>query len=310
MNKTSTEQPLTIGIIGLGAIGCLISSQLPKNSKVLALPRNTHQDSIQFELTSPNGHSIGGRDTTQYYQWPIWKNEKLDVLLVCCKASQSLQALQQWNKAIHSDTQIVLLQNGFGQHSLFIEKFPNNPLFAASTTEGAFRSQPEAVTHAGIGQTQWGFYSGTHAAFKLPLASLQGNHSWSDNIKQVLLDKLAINAVINPLTVKYQCKNGELLTQPEAFAELIELCKETELFFEKIQLPLSFDLFEKAQFIAKLTANNVSSMLQDTKNKQPTEIDFINGYLLRKAIEHDIKLPISTSLVDLIKSYEAEKKIC
>ena len=124
------------------------------------------------------------------------------------------------------------------------------------------------------------------------------------------MDKIAIDAVINPLTVKYQCKNGELLTQPEAFAELIELCKETELFFEKIQLLLSFDLFEKAQFIAKLTANNVSSMLQDTKNKQPTEIDFINGYLLRKAIEHNIKLPISTSLVDLIKSYEAEKKIC
>ena len=77
-----------------------------------------------------------------------------------------------------------------------------------------------------------------------------------------------------------------------------------------MQLPLSFDLFEKAQLIAKLTANNVSSMLQDTKNKQLTEIDFINGYLLREAIEHNIKLPISTSLVDLIKSYEAEKKIC
>lgn len=308
MNKTSYETPLTIGIIGLGAIGCLISSQLPANSKVLALPRNPNQKTVCFQLNTPSKSGLDFK--SNHYQWPVWKDEHLDILLVCCKASQGIEALQQWQSAINPETQIVLLQNGLGQHQLIAQMFPQNPLFAASTTEGAFRSQTHQVTHAGIGQTQWGLYSGKGESFKLPLEQLTGEHFWSDQIKQVLLDKLAINAVINPLTVKYQCKNGDLLNQPEAFSELKALCKETEDFFHKINRATNFDLFEKACVIAELTANNYSSMLQDVRNKRLTEIDFINGFLVSEAMIKDIKLPISESLIKHVKSYEHEKKVC
>jgi len=296
--------PLKIGIIGLGAIGCLISSQLPSICKIYALPRktNNHANNISFQLHSENN--------SQTYQWPIWQGEMLDIVLVCCKASQCEQALQQWHTAIGPETQIVLLQNGLGQHDSLSETFPYHAIFAASTTEGAFRSPPNLITHAGIGQTQWGFYGGEAQEFKLPLALLKGDHHWADNIQQVLLDKLAINAVINPLTVKYQCKNAELLSHAQAFSDLKLLCEETETFFHSMGWPLSFKLFEKAQMIAQLTANNFSSMLQDVKNDRLTEIDFINGYLLNKATENNLTLPLSQSLVQLIKSHEPEKKIC
>jgi len=296
--------PLKIGIIGLGAIGCLISSQLPSTCKIYALPRKTNNPStyISFQLNREK--------KKQTYQWPIWQGEGLDIVLVCCKASQCDQALQQWHAAIGSDTQIVLLQNGLGQHDNLRKTFPHHAIFAASTTEGAFRSSPNLITHAGIGQTQWGLYGGEVQEFKLPLASLKGEHQWADNIQQVLLDKLAINAVINPLTVKYQCKNGELLTHAQAFSDLTLLCEETEMFFHSMTWPLSFNLFEKSQLIARLTANNFSSMLQDVQNKRSTEIDFINGYLLNKATVSNLTLPLSQSLVELVKSHESEKKVC
>ncbi len=308
MNKTSYEASLAIGIIGLGAIGCLISSQLPKNSKVFALPKNPVQKSICFQLDTPA--DFGANTESHSYEWPIWQDENLDILLVCCKASQTIQALDQWRAAIGPKTQIVLLQNGLGQHQLVAKTFPKNTLFAASTTEGAFRSEINKVTYAGIGQTQWGFYSGVEEPLKLPLELLQGNHYWSANIKQTLLDKLAINAIINPLTVKYQCKNGELLTQKEAFSELKLLCIEVDEFFNNIGYSISFDLFEKSQLIAQLTANNYSSMLQDIQNKRLTEIDFINGYLLNEAAKNNMNLPISESLVKLVKSYEHKNKVC
>lgn len=304
MTKTSSTASLNIGIIGLGAIGCLISSQLPSASKIYALPRktNNHSASISFQLRRENNN--------QTYQWPIWQDEVLDIVLVCCKASQCDQALQQWHTAVGPETQIVLLQNGLGQHDTLRRAFPHNSIFAASTTEGAFRSQPNLITHAGIGQTQWGFYGGEAQELKLPLALLEGDHQWANNIQQVLLDKLAINAVINPLTVKYQCKNGELLTHTQAFNDLTLLCEETEIFFHSMGWPLSFKLFEKAQLIAQLTANNFSSMLQDVQNERSTEIDFINGYLLNKATENNLALPLSQSLVELVKSHESEKKVC
>lgn len=302
MKQTSNNFPLNIGIIGLGAIGCLISSQLPKSANVFALPRNAQPQQFSFQLISDQ--------RSQNYHWPVWQGEPLDIVIVCCKASQCQQALQQWHSAINPKTQIVLLQNGLGQHENVAKSFPINTLFAASTTEGAFRSQPDIVTHAGKGQTQWGFYGGIEQELKLPILALKGDHIWTKDITQVLLDKLAINATINPLTVKYQCKNGELLSQANSLSDLEALCEETEQFFKKMNWPLSFSLFEKAQLIAQLTANNFSSMLQDVKNKRPTEIDFINGYLLNKAIENNLQLPISQSLVNLVRSYELEKKVC
>ena len=302
MKKTSNESPLNIGIIGLGSIGCLISSQLPKSANIFALPRKSNRLSYSFQLIRDNEY--------QNYHWPIWQGEPLEIVILCCKASQCQQALQQWRSAIHSETQIVLLQNGLGQHEHVAKLFPKNTIFAASTTEGAFRSQPDIVTHAGKGQTQWGLYSGMEQALKLPISSLKGEHAWTEDITQVLLDKLAINATINPLTVKYQCKNGELLSQSDYLSDLKALCEETEHFFQKMHWSLSFNLFEKSQLIAQLTANNISSMLQDVKNNRPTEIDFINGYLLNKAAKNNLQLPLSQSLVNLVKSYELEKKIC
>jgi 2-dehydropantoate 2-reductase len=294
--------PLNIGIIGLGAIGCLISSQLPVSAKIFALPRNSKSQNHSFQLIVDN--------QSEHYHLPVWQGKPLDIVILCCKASQCQQALQQWQSAISQGTQIVLLQNGLGQHAELLKTFPHHAIFAASTTEGAFRSQPDIVTYAGKGQTQWGFYGGVEQKFKLPLSSVKGDHYWTDNITQVLLDKLAINATINPLTVKYQCKNGELLSQPNALSDLKALCEETEYFFQKMDWTISFSLFEKSQLIAKLTANNFSSMLQDVKNQRQTEIDFINGYLLNKATESGIELPLSQSLINLVKSYELEKKVC
>lgn len=306
MKNTSNESSLNIGIIGLGAIGCLISSQLPKDIRLFALPKKATPSYFSFELMNDQ--------VSQHYDLPIWKDEPLDIVMVCCKASQCAQALQQWGSAINPTTQIVLLQNGLGQHDMATRYFPNNSIFAASTTEGAFRSlnndNSYIVTYAGKGQTQWGFYGGQKNALRLPLSALQGHHTWTDNIQQVLLDKLAINAIINPLTVKYHCQNGELLSQADSLSDLKALCEETEQFFHKMHWALSFDLFDKSQSVAQLTAKNYSSMLQDIKNHRSTEIDFINGYLLNVAITNNFTLPLSQSLINLVKSYELEKKVC
>lgn len=306
MKNTSNDSTLNIGIIGLGAIGCLISSQLPKDINLFALPRNAKQPFFSFELICDQ--------TSQHYNFPVWEDEPLDIVMVCCKASQCEQALQQWSSAISQSTQIVLLQNGLGQHGIAAQHFPNNTIFAASTTEGAFRSlnnnSSYVVTHAGKGQTQWGFYGGQKDALRLPLSAMQGHHNWTDNIQQVLLDKLAINAIINPLTVKYHCQNGALLSQANSLSDLKALCEETEQFFRNMHWSLSFDLYDKSQSVAQLTAKNYSSMLQDIKNHRSTEIDFINGHLLNVAIANDLKLPLSQSLINLVKSYELEKKVC
>jgi len=296
LNVSSLATPSSssaIGILGLGSIGCLIASQISSSVKCYALARG---NSSHFNFTLHNG------DLSTKFELPAWQGESLNILLVCCKAPQCLSALQEWQRALKSNTQIVLLQNGFGQQDEIHQLYPDNALFAASTTEGANRISREHIQYAGKGTTQWGYYAGPKEDLKLDLSRLSGTHIEQDNIKQILLDKLAINAVINPLTVIYDCPNGELLTNKKAYSEFKALCFEIQDFYNQMQWSLSFELLQRATSIAQATQHNISSMLQDVRNHQVTEIDYINGYLVNKAIENNIPVPINQLLHSKIKS--------
>jgi 2-dehydropantoate 2-reductase len=298
--KSVNNGSLNIGIIGLGAIGCLLSSQIPRSFNVFALPSNPNLHDINFEIDE-NGQS-------SRYSVPVWRDEMLDVIIICCKATQCLAALNLWQDAINDQSQIVLLQNGMGQHQFVVSSLPNNTIFSASTTEGAFKKNAQQIVHAGKGLTFWGYYSGPPGTSKTPLkldiVQLKGQHKWHNAIEEVLLAKLALNSIINPLTVKYDCHNGDLVNNPKILKELEYLCIETEVFFTEMQWTLDFDLTERVKTVAKLTAGNRSSMLQDIQAQRETEIDYINGYLLNKANEIDHNLPLHQRLFNNIKSLQ------
>jgi len=297
-NVQLNKSPLNIGIVGFGAIGCLLGSQILPNINIFALPSDPELTTVHFQINEEDHH--------KQFSFPVWQGEILDVIIICCKATQCHLALDLWQNAISKDSQIVLLQNGMGQHDQVKSRFPNHVIFAASTTEGAFRKDKHTVIHAGQGITQWGFYSAKNkslnTALKLDISLFKGNHQWSNNIESVLIAKLALNAIINPLTVKYNCHNGALVHEPKIVEELKSLCDETEAFFRAMQWSLDFNLTEKVLSIAQLTARNSSSMLQDIRARRETEIDFINGYLLKQANTINYSLPHHQELFNFIKS--------
>ena len=104
------------------------------------------------------------------------------------------------------------------------------------------------------------------------------------SIQQPLLLKLAINCVINPLTALNQCQNGKL--------QAIEFQSQIDLIIKELQqvIPLleptwthtAETLKESIMRVVIATADNYSSMAQDVKFKRETEIDFINGYIVRE----------------------------
>jgi 2-dehydropantoate 2-reductase len=298
--RSQNNSSLNIGIVGLGAIGCLLRSQIPQDFNVFALPSNPNLNDVNFQIDE-NGQS-------SQYSVPVWHDEILDVIIICCKATQCLAALDLWQDAINDQSQIVLLQNGMGQHQIVASSLPNNTIFSASTTEGAFKKSAQHIVHAGQGITHWGYYSGPSEGSKTPLkldiSQLKGQHEWHNTIEDVLLAKLALNSIINPLTVKYDCHNGDLIKNPDRLKELEDLCKETDVFFTKMQWTLDFDLTDRVKTVAKLTAKNRSSMLQDIHAHRKTEVDYINGYLLNKANKISHHLPLHQKLFDHIKSLQ------
>lgn len=125
-----------------------------------------------------------------------------------------------------------------------------------------------------------------------------------NNIRAELWRKLAVNCAINPLTALLDCPNGELRQHPDRVALI---CREVAAVIEREGYHTSeSDLRYYVDRVIESTAENISSMLQDIRAMRHTEIDYITGYLLKRARAHGITVAENSRLFELVKRKESE----
>lgn len=224
-------------------------------------------------------------------------------LLVCTKAQDTLNAISAYAPRLTPDCTVVLLQNGMGVAEVIHRHYPQLRLLQASTTEGAFRRGDFHIVHAGRGETRLGDIPGistvseSHArAVATSLSFPPVEVVYCDAMTEILWRKLAINCAINPLTVVYQCRNGELLDNPTALQRMHTVVDEVLTVARRLGIDLGSDLHQQVVAVASATALNRSSMLQDVEAGRSTEIDYISGYLCRQARELGEDTPESAAL--------------
>jgi len=226
-------------------------------------------------------------------------------LLVTTKAYDTLSALQSISHVLTSYSVITVMQNGLGQHERINQAFPQLPLMIGITNQGAYRKAPFHLVHAGHGPTWLGCLPGQRQTVyrnqAADLLALDIPAFWDEDISTRMWIKLAVNCVINGLTVVHQCRNGEILAT-ELRARIVRLCDEIESVLTEV-LPgsESLKLFDDVVQIAEATRNNISSMRQDVLKGRKTELDYINGYLCSQAELHNIDAPENRALLDELR---------
>jgi 2-dehydropantoate 2-reductase len=234
--------------------------------------------------------------------------ENVNLLLVTTKAGDTLSALSDWLPRIPEDTPIVLFQNGLGSQQAVAERWPERPVLAASTTEGANRPSQDVLVHAGVGDTWVGALTAAakgqigHVVQQLAVTGLR-THT-EDSILHRLWQKLVINAGINPFTALLDCSNGDILGSSFYQQSIGGLCEEIALLLqaETLERVTPRLLQERIEAVANSTAGNTSSMRADVNAGRNTEIDFINGYLVQCGQQHGIATPVNQMLVDRVKA--------
>jgi 2-dehydropantoate 2-reductase len=229
-------------------------------------------------------------------------------LILPVKAYQVMTVLQQLAPFIQPNHIIVLLHNGMGTIEQVKERLPNNPLIAATTSYGAIKHNANTLLETGLGQTHLGWIGTVDTTLKQSieplLSALLPPSNWHQDISLALWKKLAINAVINPLTAIHNLKNGELVDIKYS-ANISNVCFEISRVMEALDYSIdSTELFVNVQQVITATANNYSSMHQDIKFKRRTEIEFINGYITAKATQLNIKVPHNQRLLEQIRQLE------
>jgi 2-dehydropantoate 2-reductase len=297
-------------ILGAGAIGSLWAHWLKDRAQVIVKDNNNRQSVrkllIEKTFVEPNTQE---HSTISCVSANNIKTA-LSYLLICTKAQQTLSAVSALN--IHPQATIVLLQNGLGVYDNLKKKFPEANIFSASTTHGAWRKTPTHIVHAGQGSTWLGSLDTAISKQQIDLCAQDLSNDQetiiSDlHIEKRLWKKLAINCAINPLTLIYECKNGELLRNSQYHMELKNLCKELDLVLRaKKILAADESILQTVEEVADQTANNFSSMLQDRQHKRSSEIEYIQGYLCQQALALAIPVPENQKLLTTIRKIEAQ----
>jgi 2-dehydropantoate 2-reductase len=129
----------------------------------------------------------------------------------------------------------------------------------------------------------------------------------SNNIMEHVYGKLLVNAVVNPLTALFRVKNGELPADPFRFRLMKALFHETLAVLQASGMRTDGGEWDRLLDVVRRTAENRSSMLADVEAGRPTEIDAINGGVVRLAREAGAAAPLNAAVAALIGAIGPEK---
>ncbi len=132
---------------------------------------------------------------------------------------------------------------------------------------------------------------------------------------QLQLEKLAANAVLNPLTALLNVPNGALLKSRDiAMVERLLLAEVSLVIrglpelegIPNVQMRFSATRLEQvANLVTRRTAQNSSSMREDLRHGKKPEVDYINGYIVKRGEEQGIQCALNFMLMQLIKGKDA-----
>lgn len=318
-----------IYIIGAGAIGSLIGSGLTRKfgKKAIVL---VDVDLEHINAINKFGLKIfdqGGKDShletldINIVTGDSIDKSKLENVILATKSYSNEEAL----KGLRKDIPLLVLQNGYDER---LNEFPN----AVRGVEFGFAckvKEPGYVFNAVKGKYVLGGLSGLTTAVANWAAILNESGikaDMKDDIDGFIWSKLLINASLNPVSAIKKC----------SFKKLIE-CDESRELFKKLYTEsypvvkrkvdelnqklgsfigppnIANWLFKKpgpSDFILKRIADKFgeveSSMLQDVRKNRPTEIDYINGAIIKLAKQYGIETPTNEWIFEEIKNYELQ----
>ncbi len=210
------------------------------------------------------------------------------------------------------DASFLLLMNGMGNREAFSSLgLSSHRVFEGITSFGVKFSEDGSIELKGKATTVLEHAIGEsermriffqerfqEKGFEMEFAADFRKHQWN---------KLIVNAVINPITAITCEKNGIILSaiMQSTVESIVKECIDVA---RREAIPLDEEgALENVRSVASKTALNTSSMLQDRLRGRRTEIDSINGYVVRLAKKHGFSLPVNEALCALVRSIEGKE---
>ena len=302
---------MKITIIGPGALGLLLATNLVRaKNEVWLLDNNGERakwlssDGIRLEGLSGNCKAkvsaVTDPDQIGYS----------DMVIVCVRSYDTENALKGIKPLLDDNTYILSLQNGLGNLQVISELVDTNRIISGVTSHEATLVSDGHIRHTAKGNTVIGQENRRLSGALREISSVFNKAGFatklSKDINSLIWSELVINIGINALSAITRLKNGTLVKNEYTREIMRRAVSEAGKVAKRKKIKLTYDdPIQKVEAVCRATSDNLSFMLQDVLNCRPTEIDFINGVIVRQGKSLNIKTPTNEMLTELVKTIEA-----
>lgn len=302
---------MNVLVVGGGAMGCLFAAEIARSGSNVTV----------LEAAGPIMAALNGRGVQLVRDGDTVATEvraigdpgeagEVDVAFVFVKAQHTAAVASQAAGYLSETTTVASLQNGWGNADALAQVIPADQLVCGVTYHSCTVLEPGQVAHTACGPTFIGPYlaSGEMSRAGAVAGLLAGagfEVTATPDVHTEIWKKLVLNAATLPVAALTGLCTGALGSHAEALSLVDTLTAEAVAVGRARKLDVSFE--ERVSRIHTALAGGGSgraSMLQDVQARRKTEVEVINGAIVRAAADLGLAVPLNEAMVALIHGLE------
>lgn len=299
-------------MVGAGSVGGFFGAHLAKsnpNVSFLLRPKT-------LAAVKRNGLTIRSAGGTFTVRPPAASNARElprpDLIILGVKAYDLDEVLAQIEPVMTDRTVILTLQNGIDTEDRLIARLQRDCVVGGVAFIYSKIIEPGVIDHYKKGAVAIGELMGHESERLLKIRDVFTSAGipcqLSKDIRRSKWEKMCWNCAFNPITVLINDRVAKALDHPEMLHVIHQIVDEITAVSAAVKVPLPADMPERVVKWTQEIRDIHTSMYDDWKAGRPTEIDSLNGYIVRKGREFGIPTPVNEAMTALIKAITEKEK--
>ncbi len=302
---------MRIAVVGAGAMGSIFGARFSKAG----------HDTVLVDVAAPLVETInadgvtivrGEEETTTRVPATTDPGSvgPVDVVVFCVKCYQTASAAELARPLVGPDTVVASLQNGWGNGDVLAKVYPADQITVGVTYHSGLVQAPGRVVHPAEQPTIVGSFTDGKSGDAARLAQALDDAGLEANVVSPIRPEIWKKLILNAATLPTAALTGMNAGALTACEDTRGLVTDTAREAVTVARALGYDINpqERVDAIHALLAKagpSKASMLQDFEAGRRTEIDVINGAVMRAADETGVAVPLNRALVQLVKGWES-----
>ena len=296
-----------IVVLGAGSVGCFFGGMLARaNHDVTLIARPSHVEAI-----AKNGLYMDCQSFQDYVQVKARSDylslRDADIVLCCVKSPDTEIVIEEVKQYLNKSAVILSLQNGV-DNAERIARLVDNPTYPTVVYVATAMAGPGKLKHFGRGELVLGALGNNSGGLYALSDFFQKSNipcEISSNIRKDLWLKFLVNCSYNGISAIGQIQYGKMVSNPEIVNLINQITQECLMVAEKEGVMITSAEASQANHVIGVTmSGQKSSTAQDLAKGKHTEIDYLNGLIVRRAAEYGLSAPANQAVYALVKMLE------